>query len=120
MQKGEQVMEGPLDQILEATKSVREKGGSFTLKIESRQNTQEVVLKLFTTELQVFQMPKHLALLTNYRANDEDVNQILIEMRHILNRQGFGVIRFEVDTTKGNHRARIVAENETRRRLPNK
>jgi hypothetical protein len=112
-------MELLLERVRSAIKTVREKGGSFQLRIEAKPSSKEIFCKLFTGEGQFeFVSQKQCVIQTTQTTlNDEDVHQIFLELHHIVDRrQGFGSIYVEVDiNARGRAVERIVATSEYRR-----
>jgi hypothetical protein len=119
-------MDALVERLQLSLKTAREKGGSFHIRIEARPSTQEIGIKLFTGEGQFgLVSSKQFVIQTfNKLTNEADIRPIVIEMEHIVRRQGFGSIHVEVEITKQRAIERIVGTNEYRQfsfvaRVPN-
>jgi hypothetical protein len=112
-------MELLVERVRTALKTVREKGGSFQLRVEARPSSQEVIFKLFSGEgqFECVSLKQLVIRSTQATLNDEDVHHIFLELHHIVvDRQGYGSIYVEVDVNaRGRAVERIVAKNEYRR-----
>jgi hypothetical protein len=109
-------MDALVERLRLSLKAVRDKGGSFQIRIEARPSTQEIGFKLFTGEGQFGLVSSKQLIIQafNKLTGDADIGPIVVEMEHIVRRQGFGSIHVEVEITKQRALERIVGTNEYR------